>query len=184
MKTRKRCPLKPPTAPFVRPATRNDLPKIGKLGALLVEEHHNLDSLRFLAASNQTPAEYASFLSAKLKDPDAAVLVADQNGHVIGYAYAAVEASDYMSLRGPAGVLHDVIVEPQYRGRGVGRLLLDAILACLKSRGAPRVVLSTADGNEAAQRLFATMGFRRTMIEMTRELDETVRCEGDGDADW
>jgi ribosomal protein S18 acetylase RimI-like enzyme len=36
----------------------------------------------------------------------------------------------------------------------------------------PRVVLLTAEGNEAAQGLFVSRGFRRTMIEMTRELDE------------
>ena len=40
----------------------------------------------------------------------------------------------------------------------------------LGARGAPRVVLSTAERNEAAQRLFARAGFRRTMLEMTREL--------------
>jgi RimJ/RimL family protein N-acetyltransferase len=34
------------------------------------------------------------------------------------------------------------------------------------------VVLSTAVQNEPAQRLFANLGFRRTMIEMTRELDD------------
>ena len=79
-----------------------------------------------------------------------------------------------MSLRGPAGVLHDVVVDPEHRRRGVGRLLLDAVLAYLRSRGAPRVVLSTAVQNEPAQRLFAKLGFRRTMIEMTRELDETA----------
>jgi ribosomal protein S18 acetylase RimI-like enzyme len=76
-----------------------------------------------------------------------------------------------MSLRGPAGVLHDIVVDPAHRGRGVGRALLDATLAELKTRGAPRVVLSTAERNEPAQRLFARAGFRRTMIEMTRELD-------------
>jgi len=32
------------------------------------------------------------------------------------------------------------------------------------------VVLSTAERNAPAQRLFASAGFRRTMIEMTREL--------------
>jgi len=32
-------------------------------------------------------------------------------------------------------------------------------------------VLSTAEQNEPAQRLFARAGFRRTMIEMTRERD-------------
>ena len=111
-------------------------------------------------------------MSTQLEDPDAAVLVAEDGGDVIGYAYAAVEGYDYMSLRGPAGVLHDVIVEPGHRGRGVGRLLLGAALQFLRSRGVPRVVLSTAERNEAAQRLFASVGFRRTMIEMTRELDD------------
>jgi ribosomal protein S18 acetylase RimI-like enzyme len=49
--------------------------------------------------------------------------------------------------------------------------LLEAAVEALVSRGAPRIVLSTAERNEAAQRLFAGAAFRRTMIEMTRELD-------------
>ena len=131
-----------------------------------------LTTQRFLAARPGTPAGYASFMSTQLEDPDIAVLVADDNGNVIGYAFAAVEGYDYMVLRGPAGVLHDLIVDPAHRGRGIGRLLIDATLAFFRSRGVPRVVLSTAEQNEAAQRLFASMGFRRTMIEMTRELDD------------
>ena len=164
----------PPTGPIVRRATSADLPTIGRLGALLITEHHGFDSRRFLAARPRTPADYASFLGTQLEERNVAVLVADDNGGVIGYAYAAVEGYDYMSLRGPAGVLHDVVVDPEHRRRGVGRLLLDAVLAYLRSRGAPRVVLSTAVQNEPAQRLFAKLGFRRTMIEMTRELDETA----------
>ena len=88
---------------------------------------------------------------------------------MLGYTYAAVEGNDYMALRGPAGVLHDIVVDPDSRREGFGRMLLDATLAWLDARGAPRVVLSTAERNEAAQRLFAAAGFRRTMIEMTRE---------------
>jgi ribosomal protein S18 acetylase RimI-like enzyme len=159
------------SGPIVRRATPADLQRIGRLGALLVEEHHDFDPRRFLAARPGTPEGYASFISTQLEDPDKAVLVADHEGEVIGYAYAAVEGYDYMALRGPAGVLHDVIVDSKHRGRGVGRLLLEAALAFFRSRGVPRVVLATAERNEAAQRLFASMGFRRTMIEMTRELD-------------
>jgi ribosomal protein S18 acetylase RimI-like enzyme len=66
-------------------------------------------------------------------------------------------------------VLYDIVVDPAHRGQGVGRVLLDATLEALKAKGAPRVVLSTAERNEPAQRLFARAGFRRTMIEMTRE---------------
>ncbi len=158
--------------PIVRRATPADLLKIGRLGALLIKVHYDFDPQRFLAAKPETSAGYASFLSAQLGAPDKAILVADDNGDVIGYTYAAIEGYDYMSLRGPAGILHDIIVDPEHRGRGVGRLLLDAALEFFRSRGVPRVVLSTAERNEAAQRLFARMGFRQTMIEMTLDLDE------------
>jgi ribosomal protein S18 acetylase RimI-like enzyme len=67
-------------------------------------------------------------------------------------------------------VLHDIIVDPECRGRGVGRRLLGAVLECMSARGAPRVVLLAAARNEAAQRLFASACFRATMVEMTHEL--------------
>ena len=41
----------------------------------------------------------------------------------------------------------------------------------LREHGAPRVILWTAAPNEAAQRLFRRLGFRETMIEMTKELE-------------
>src|SRR5215216_6157753 len=75
------------SGPVVRRATPADLRRIGRLGALLVEEHHGFDPQRFLAASRGTPEGYASFISTQLEDPDAAVLVADDGGGVIGYAY-------------------------------------------------------------------------------------------------
>ena len=159
----------------IRRATSADLASIGRLGALLVRTHHDFDPKRFIAPTSQTPRGYASFLGSQLEEPNVAVLVAEENGTVIGYTYAGVEAHDYMALRGPAGVLYDIIVDPEHRGRGVGRMLLDATLAFLKSRGAPRVVLSTAARNAPAQRLFEGAGFRWTMIEMTRELDEDAR---------
>ena len=157
---------------IVRRATPADLPVIGALGALLLEEHYGFDPRRFLAPGQWTPADYASYIGAQLDDPDGIVLVADDGGEVIGYAYAVIAGYDYMALRGPAGILHDLIVQPRHRGRGAGRLLTDAILAELRSRGAPRVVLSAAEGNQEAQRFFGSLGFRRTMIEMTRELDD------------
>ncbi len=156
----------------IRPARAADLVAIGRLGALLVQLHHEFDRKRFIAPTPQTPAGHASFLGSQLDEPKVVVLVAVRGGDVLGYTYAGLEGRDYMSLRGPAGVVYDIIVDPAHRGQGIGRLLLEATLAALTSRGAPQVVLSTAERNEAAQRLFERAGFRRTMIEMTRELDE------------
>jgi ribosomal protein S18 acetylase RimI-like enzyme len=156
----------------IRPATPTDLTAIGRLGALLVRVHHDFDPKRFLAATAGTEHGYGSFLGTQLDKPNVIVFVAERQGEAIGYTYAGVEGNDYMSLRGPAGVLYDIVVAPAHRGQGIGRMLLDATLEALKARGAPRVLLFTAEQNAAAQRLFSRAGFRRTMIEMTRELDD------------
>lgn len=161
---------------IVRPAAPTDLPAIGRLGALLVRLHHDFDPKRFIAATPHTEQGYASFLESQLEEPNIIILVAESDGEVVGYSYSGVEGPDYMSLRGPAGVLHDIVIDPNHRGHGVGRTLLDATLAALEARGVPRVVLYAAERNESALRLFARAGFRRTMIEMTRELDGTPRA--------
>jgi ribosomal protein S18 acetylase RimI-like enzyme len=156
----------------IRPATPADVPAIGRLGALLVRTHHDFDPKRFIAATSRTEQGYGSFLGTQLDEPNVIVLVAERDGEVLGYTYAGVEGNDYMALRGPAGVVYDIVVDPAYRRQGVGRMLLDAALEALKARGAPRAVLSTAEQNTPAQHLFESAGFRRTMIEMTRELKD------------
>ena len=153
----------------VRAATPADLSALGRLGALLVQMHHELDRERFIPASPRTEQGYASWLGSQLENPQVIILVAERDGDILGYSYSEIEGPDYMSLRGPAGVLHDIVVDPARRRNGVGRQLLEATLEALAFRGAPQVVLWTAARNEGAQRLFAGLGFRQTMLEMTRK---------------
>jgi ribosomal protein S18 acetylase RimI-like enzyme len=61
-------------------------------------------------------------------------------------------------------------VDPPFRGRGVATALIEDAFAWFRSRGIERVVLHTAQANVSAQRLFEHLGFRRTMVEMTKEL--------------
>jgi ribosomal protein S18 acetylase RimI-like enzyme len=153
----------------IRAARPDDAPALGRLGALLVSAHHGFDAKRFIAPGPGTEHGYGRFLASQIGREEAIVLVAADGDVVLGYAYAALEGNDWLALRGPAGVIHDIIVEPGHRRAGIATMLLDAILEALTRRGAPRVVLFTATQNAAAQRLFAAAGFRSTMIEMTRE---------------
>jgi ribosomal protein S18 acetylase RimI-like enzyme len=153
----------------IRNATTDDGPALGRLGALLVSVHHAFDPLRFIAPGPQTPSGYGRFLTAQIGREAAVLLVAEAGADILGYVYAALEGPDWMALRGPAGVIYDIIVDPAHRQQGVGKRLLGDALAALTARGAPRVVLFTATQNQPAQQLFAGFGFRSTMIEMTRE---------------
>ena len=159
------------SAVAIRASRPDDIDALGRLGTYLVEEHYGFDPKRFIAPLPDMPRRYGEFLESQSAGPDRFVLVAEQDGAVAGYIFAGLEGTDYMALRGPAGAVYDLVVDPDRRRQGIGRMLMDAALGELSKRGAPRAVLSTAEKNTGAQRLFESSGFRRTMIEMTRELD-------------
>ena len=154
----------------IRRATDADVPALGRLGASLLRLHYTYDPQRFMAPRGDPEEGYAWFLGSQLREEDAVIFVAERKGDIVGYVYAGLEPLSWKELREAAGFIHDVLVDEAHRRGGVAGALLDAASEWLKSRGAPRVMLWTAERNHAAQRLFEQAGFRRTMIEMTREL--------------
>jgi ribosomal protein S18 acetylase RimI-like enzyme len=170
MHIRYACCMSGDAAFIVRRATEADAGDLGRLGGLLLRAHYAFDSERFIAPGSDPESGYEWFLRGQLNDGDAVVLVAEQSGAVIGYVFAALEPISWKELRDACGFIHDLVVDEAGRRGGVATALMEAAMQWLRSRGAPRVVLGTAERNAAAQRLFEKLGFRRTMIEMTREL--------------
>jgi len=154
----------------IRPATDADVPALGRLGASLLRLHYAFDMQRFMAPRGNPEEGYGWFLASQLREAEAVVFVAERGGAVAGYVYAGLEPHSWKELREAAGFIHDVVVEDAHRGAGIASALIDVASEWLKAHGAPRVMLWTAERNHAAQRLFEQAGFRRTMIEMTREL--------------
>lgn len=154
----------------VRPVQPADLPAVGRLGGQLVRYHYGLDPKRYMLIENAEEG-YAHFLGREAKNPRAVVLCAaeEPTGAIVGYAYGTLEGRDWNALLEPHGALHDVLVDPGARRSGIGAKLVLETCSRLEAMGAPRVLLHTAVQNEAAQALFAKLGFRPTMIEMTRE---------------
>jgi len=154
----------------IREATKEDLPALGRLGALLMHAHYQFDPERFLVPGHDAEEGYAWFLGTQLRKKDVAIFVAERDSEVLGYVYAGIEPLSWKELRDECGFIHDIVVDERGRRSGLATALLTRAIDWLRERGMPRVILWTADTNEAAQRLFTAVGFRRTMIEMTREL--------------
>jgi ribosomal protein S18 acetylase RimI-like enzyme len=154
----------------IRLATPADLPALGRLGALLMRTHYEFDPQRFMDPGTDPAEGYAWFLGKQLKDNDVVIYVAEQGGEVFGYVYAGLEPISWKELRDACGYIHDILVEETNRRAGTATALMEAAIQWLRERGAPRVILGTAEKNERAQRLFTKLGFRRTMVEMTREI--------------
>jgi ribosomal protein S18 acetylase RimI-like enzyme len=156
---------------LIRRAKRSELGAVARMASALVREHHALDARRFFLVE---PIEtgYRQWLDKEITRRGAVILVAEEDLEIVGYAYGTMEARNWSELLDACGKLNDLYVLKPARHRGIARRLTKAMLIELKAMGAPRVVLMSAEGNRAAQSFFASLGFRRTMIEMTRELDD------------
>jgi ribosomal protein S18 acetylase RimI-like enzyme len=92
------------------------------------------------------------------RTPPRNVLVADEDGHVAGFAQlrpAPVAASS-----GHVQELNGMAVAPEQQGRGIGHLLLDAVRDEAVRRGARRVTLRVLGTNGRAQGLYLACGYR------------------------
>ncbi|MDM0035575.1 GNAT family N-acetyltransferase [Variovorax sp. J22P271] len=72
-------------------------------------------------------------------------------GEAIGFGLAVLE-------RGALGC-YDIVVSPDHRGRGHGRALTQALMHWGGEAGATWAYLQVREQNEAARRLYATLGF-------------------------
>ena len=152
----------------VRPAEKTDEAALGRMGAELARLHHDFDPQRFMLPDD-VESGYRWWLMKERTNKRAVVLVAEIAGAVVGYCYGRLEERDWNALLDAHGGLHDVWVDEAHRRGGTAKALLKAMIEKLTELGAPRVVLKTSTRNDAAQRLFTELGFRPTMLEMTRE---------------
>lgn len=88
-----------------------------------------------------------------------------QRGDVVGMISLLYTVST--ALGGPVGIVEDYVVRPDYRGRGIGHALMDAVFRHARERGLLRLTLQTDRDNAAAQRLYERYGFHpSTMLLM------------------
>lgn len=80
------------------------------------------------------------------------LVATDADGTVLGYAGLTVAAPDEAWVQ-------NIAVRRDAQRRGIGRLLLEALLAEADRRGARSTLLEVAADNGPAQRLYATYGF-------------------------
>ena len=135
---------------MIRPATPGDVAAIGTLIRELAEYERAAESA--VATDDD--------LRAALFGPDPAVFchVAEADGEVVGFALWFRNFSTWLGRHGL--YLEDLFVRPAYRGRGLGRALLETLVALARERGWGRVEWAVLDWNEPAQAFYRSFGAR------------------------
>jgi len=163
------------TEATVRHGTRDDLPL---LEPLWVSVHHRhaeaMPELAPYVSDAQTWAVRGALYAELLAKPDTVLLLAEVDGRLIGYGLAHVMAvgdtwlPDTWATGARIGEIESLAVLPEYRGRGVGTRLLDALEHELDNDGVRDLVLGVLPGNAAAIRLYERRGYRPTWTYLSR----------------
>ncbi len=91
---------------------------------------------------------------------DGLLLGARVDDRFLGYACLYWHFSSLSAQE--AVLMNDLFVEPDARGRGVGRALIDAAAEVASERGGAYLEWSTAPDNHTAQRLYDSTGAKRS----------------------
>ena len=98
------------------------------------------------------------FAAAVARPQDFATIGIDRNGALRGFAIARIQRGEFGREQAVA-VLDAVGVEPHARERGVGRALIDGLIAALDRMGVGSLTSQAAWNNHELLRFFAASGF-------------------------
>ena len=148
----------------VRRGTKEDARIIAEYAMKLVSQHVSYDPVRFAKIATVDGMEW--FYGGQTETENAAVLVAELDGKVVGFAYVGYEEKNYADLALTSARLHDIYVDEAGRHSGAGRELIKGAVEVAKEYGADKLLLSVAAKNTAAKEFFEQAGFVTTMHEM------------------
>jgi ribosomal protein S18 acetylase RimI-like enzyme len=107
------------------------------------------------------------------RDPDG-VFVAEMDGLIVGYI------TTWIDREGGMGMIPNLAVDREVRGRGIGRQLIEHALRRFRNAGLTHARIETLEQNPVGQKLYPSLGFR----EVARQIHYGMQLNegGDGEA--
>lgn len=136
---------------MVRPALPSDAPTI----LALVQELAEYERLAHAVVATLADVERTLFGP----EPEARVLIAEQDGEAVGFALSFFTYSTFLARRGVW--LEDLYVRSTFRGRGHGRALLAHLAAECRERGYGRLEWSVLKWNAPSIAFYESLGAER-----------------------
>ena len=120
-----------------------------------LKENYNLDLFSLIGKSAHEMVddpEGGTLGFTALEPPDGVLLIIEDDGQVVGMGAVRM-------LSDEAGEIKRMYNDPQYRGRGYGRLMLNKLLEVGRGLGCSTFYLNTPKYAVAAQGLYRSVGF-------------------------
>lgn len=102
-----------------------------------------------------------SFIKDRIENGDSDIFIAVDSEQVCGFvqlypSFCSVQAAKIY-------ILHDLYVDADFRQSGAGKMLMNRATQWAKENGAARLDLLTEKDNNAAQRLYEKLGYKKVL---------------------
>lgn len=143
---------------LIRPLTHDDQPEWRRLWTGYLE---------FYNASVSEEVYQTYFARLLGDDPqDYHALVAEHEGRLVGLTHYVFHRHGWKIEN--VCYLQDLYADPDVRGQGIGRKLIEAVYAAADAAGAPSVYWTTQDFNQTARQLYDRIGRLTPFIKYER----------------
>ena len=107
-----------------------------------------------------------------ITSPDTELMVAEVQARLVGSGYARIEKAKPYNALTHYSYLGFMYVLPEYRGKGINRMIIDALKEWSRSRNIFEMRLDVYNDNEAAIRAYEKRGFSKHLINMRVDMSD------------
>ncbi|MEW6357285.1 MAG: GNAT family N-acetyltransferase [Planctomycetota bacterium] len=120
------------------------------------------------------PARTKEFFTETIKNSDAVLFVAEQDGKLIGMIHAVLRSAPAIPLFVPRryAVIDNVVVEESHRRSGIGAALMEHVHRWAFEKGVTQVELNVWEFNEGAIAFYEKLGYTTASRKMWKTLEE------------
>ncbi len=150
----------------IRRADEKDIPKLVEV---YLEGYKGLEEYAY-----NHPDDVQAYLNWLFRRDVAGIWVAEEDGKILGFV--ASDGNWFSKREGKVvGAVHELVVLPPYRSKGVGKALMEKVFEYFKSRGLDLAELWVGDENMPALEFYKKLGFKERdrfnyWIRMTKPL--------------
>jgi GNAT superfamily N-acetyltransferase len=111
-------------------------------------------------------------IAAMIAAPHIEVIVAELDSEVIGSGYARIDTAKEYLKHDKFAFMGFMYVNPEHRGKGVNKLIIDALKEWAVKQGLNEFRLEVYNENGAAIKAYEKVGFKKHMITMRMGLND------------
>lgn len=152
--------------PKVRKATLNDLPTLLEFEQELIKVERPMDpTIKDGKISYYDISEF-------IKSKDSEVYVVELDNEIVASGYAKIKDDRTYFKHKKQGHLGFMFVPNAHRGKGLNKLLVDALLKWCKQKDVFEIRLDVYNENPSAIKAYEKIGFKKYMIKMRLNLQD------------